>query len=225
MKDFKELLHDGMTIAISGIDSSYYPRTLIKMIDESGVKDLTLVYIENNAELDPVGDPMDLVLHGKVKKLVTSHLGYMAKTFRDYVQEVELIPMDMVAFKMQAAANRLPGVVVDKDYALLYRDTKWLNGHSFMSEGKWFVFEPAFKIDLGVVLTDCIDLDTLNCKWNGTAYNAQDVARAGDACAVEYLAAFSGNPDDADLPGAYVDCAVQSVTEVNGKFSKHNWEE
>lgn len=223
-KTFLDHLKDGQTIAISGIDSSYYPKGLINIISESKIKNLTLIYIENNAEFDPEGDPMKLILNGQVKKLITSHLGYMAKTYKDYLEDIELLPMDILAFKMQASANKLPGIVVDREYAELYRNAEWIESHSFesSSENGIFVFEPSFDIDVGVILADEYDPKSKNCHWNGTAYNCQDVARAAKLSIVEYMNEYSSTPDTADLPGQYVDIAIKSNSNI---YKKTNWEE
>lgn len=221
--DIKEYLRDGMTIAISGIDSSYYPKKLVKAIKDSGVKDLTLIYIENNADFDKEGDPIELILNGQVKKLITSHLGYLAKTWQDYLQEVELLPMDVLAFKMQAGANGLPGIVYKKDYTDLYRDGRMAEKYtSFKFKDEEYVMEPSLYADLGIIYADFYDKDSKNCVWDGTAYNCPDVARMSKECIVEYGDTYTSDFDNVDLPGQYVTDAIQSDYET---YPKTNWEE
>ena len=75
-KDLLELnLKDNMTIMIGGIGGGGYPRQLIRLIKNSNVSNLTLIFIEFNAVKDPYLCIADLALSGKVKKIICSHLG------------------------------------------------------------------------------------------------------------------------------------------------------
>jgi acetate CoA/acetoacetate CoA-transferase alpha subunit len=223
-KNIKDFLKDGQTIMISGIDSSYYPKKLINEIKESGVKDLTLIYIEDNSELDPAGDPMDLILNGQVRKLVTSHLGYLAKTFRNYLEEVELVSMGSLAFRMQAGANNIPGIVLPLDLVKIYRSKEYLEENSNLiihhHDGD-YIMEPALNADISIVDADNFDPDSHNVSYNGTTYNGADVARAGKICFVEYHQEKKIGYDDVDIPSAYVDGFVKSDFD---HYTKTNWE-
>lgn len=212
-------LYDEQTIAIGGVDSSLYPKNLIKQIEESGVKNLKLIYIENNDDRDPEGDPLDLIYNGQVSKLVISHLGALSKDFNKYIDELELIPMDIFCFKVQAGANRLPGIVIDYDYAKLYRDKNWLESHKFTVDGKNYVFEPALNADISIIAADFIDPRNFNCKFSGTMFNSADVARCGNMCFAEYNELKELNFDEVDIPGQY----INGIIEGKISFYKTNW--
>lgn len=224
MKENQKLndhLYNGQTIAISGVDSSFYPKSLIKVIKESGVSDLTLIYIENNSDLDKAGDPMELIYNGQVTKLITSHLGEMSKTFSKFLDDIELLPMDVLAFKMQAGANKLPGITIAYDYAKLYRDAEWLDRHSFFIPGKGkFVMEEALNADISLICADNIDPDTMHCSFEGTNFNSIDVARCGTSCFAEYNKLKTITFDEVDLPGQYISGIIASEK----SFSKTNWQ-
>lgn len=220
MKKIEEYLKDGITIGISGIDSSYYPKKLINAIKDSGVKNLTLFYIEDNSDIDPAGDPMELIYNGQVSKLITSHLGELSKTFSQHLKEIELIPMDILSFKMQAGANRLPGIAVDYDYAKLYRDEAYIAKNEFAVGSKLFVFEEALNSDIGIVDVDYLDPETSHCACDGTAYTSMDIARSCKVCFVEYHQEKAIGYNGVDIPGFYVTGSIKSDVE---KYIKTNW--
>lgn len=217
--EFRNELRDGMTIAISGIDSSYYPKQLIREVKNSGVKDLTLIYIEDNTDLDD-GDPMELIYNGQVRKLITSHLGQLQKKFHEYMEEVELLPMDILAFKMKAGADRLSGITMPYDYVSLYRDEKVMEEHGFEVNGEKFAFEPALNCDMGIIVVDQLDPTTRNSSFDGTAFTSIEVSRMGDICYAETLRTGEVSFDDTDIPGAYI---TGYIKHEEDEYKKTNW--
>lgn len=213
-------LYDGQVIMISGVNSAYYPKTLINKIKESGVNNLTLIYLQNNDHLDPAGDPMQLIYNGQVTKLITSGLGELSSNYDQYLEDVEILPTDILTLKIQAGANKLPGIVVSYDKAALYRDKSFLDTHSFLSEGKSYVFEPALQADIGIAVVDNIDIESKNCSFDGTGYNSYDVIRAANLSFVEYKEIKNIHPDDVNIPGICIDGFVESPDGVS--FRKTN---
>lgn len=214
-------IKDGMTILVSGIDSFGYPKMLVEEIIESGAKNLTLAYIETNAELDKEHDPADIVLNHQVSHLITSHMGALAKGFNEYLDSIELLPMGVFCQKVQAAGNNLPGIMVDYNLASCYRDEKYLSLHTYVNNGKKMVFEEAIKADIGIIDVDKMHLPTFHCMYDGTATNSQDIAKASKLCFAEYHKLVANYDfDGVDIPGFYITDAVKSNTE---HYVKTNW--
>lgn len=213
---------NGKTILISGVDSAYHPKLLLKMIMKSGAKDLTLVFIEGNTDVDPEGDPLQLVYNGQVKKVITSHLGNLStKDYNDYLEEFEVIPMGLLVHLVQAGANNIPGIVVEQDYAALYRSQAYIHMHSGVLNGNPVVMEPAIRADLGLSVVDVIDIDNYNARFEGTVYNNVDVVMASDVAIVEYFKVGTVGFDEVRIPGLCIDLAIKAETNV---AVKTNWE-
>ena len=115
----KNVIYDGSVIAISGVDSAYYPRNLIKQLINADIRDLTVIFNELNAENEGVSeltcDVVELIKTNKVTKLITSHLGSLSTEWEKYLDEVEILPMDILNFKIQAGANHIAGICVKKN--------------------------------------------------------------------------------------------------------------
>lgn len=159
---------------------------------------------------------MDLIYNGQVTKLITSHLGELDKTFNEHLEEIEILPMDILSFKIQVGAQHIPGkggIYVSKEYAELYRDQEYMSKYGFtLPNGDEVVLEKPFNPDLSIVSVDEIDLDTFHCSFTGgTSFNCIESAKTGNMCFVEYHNKVLGmNPDDVDIPGQYIDGAIKS---------------
>lgn len=222
MKMVENHLYSSQTIAISGVDSSFYPKLLINEILKSDVSDLTVIFNEINAVYDPAGDVFDLIKEGKVSKLITSHLGILAKEWSKHLDSIEILPMDIFAFKVQAGANRLPGIVIDSDYAKLYRAPEWMKKYSFNGpQGHKMVFEGAINADISIIFADRIDPNTMSVEYFGTSYNCMDIARCGNMCFVEASELSHVDYNKTFIPGQYIKGYIKSDTD---KYVKTNWE-
>ena len=186
-KSFSEnFLFDGMTIAVGGIGGAGYPRTLIKAILESDVKDLTLIFIEFNAQKDPEICLADLATSGKVKKVICSHMGCVFNN-KELINslEIELFPMGILSQKIQAGANNIPGIVVDENIAAIYRSKDYLVDN-YVSSNEEFIFEPSLRADLAIIEADYIDKN-YNAYYTRTMYNSAEISKCAKKCVVEVL--------------------------------------
>ena len=225
--ELREHLYSGQTIAISGVDSAYYPKLLVKELLKSDVNDLTVIFNETNAVYDPDGDVADLIHAGKVTRLITSHLGILSRNWEEYLDYVEILPMDILAFKLQAGANHLPGIAVPASYAKLYRTEKrfpgWMKANAFIpAGGEPMVFEAALNADISLVVADRLDPVTFNVGYTGTSYNCMDIARCSTHCFAEAYQLGPVGYDETYFPGQYLKGYVKSETD---KGVKTNWEE
>lgn len=193
-------LKDNMTIMIGGIGGGGYPRQLIRLIKNSNVSNLTLIFIEFNAVKDPDICIADLALSGKVKKIICSHLGciFNNKELLNSL-EVEIFPMGVLSQKIQAGANKLPGIMVSKEIASIYRDDEYLNKNLFNG----FVFEEALRADISIIHADKCDRHG-NLYYDGPMYNSKEVAAAGDICYADVKSKTKFDFDLVGIPSAWV---------------------
>lgn len=223
--EIKNHLYDGQTIIISGLNGMYYPRNLVREICEANVNDLTLICFNNNKVEDNTienGDPLAIIKNGQVRKLITSDLGEISESYIDYVDEVEILPLEILKLKAQAAANRIQdngGFYVSKEYASTYRDEEYINSHCFkLPNGKEVVLEAPFEADISIIATDKFNIESGNCNWNEGDYNCIDVAKTGNICFVEYYKENrDNNPYNCQLPGKYIYGYIKSSED---KFNK-----
>ena len=96
------VLRDGMTIAVGGFGLCGIPQSLIEVVRDSGVRDLTVV--SNNMGVD--GKGLGLLLENRqVTKVVASYVGenkLFASQYLDGVLEVEFCPQGTLAERMRA---------------------------------------------------------------------------------------------------------------------------
>ena len=84
---------DGQTIAIGGQAGAYMPWDLLDMLEESGVKHLTICSID---ACNPGFAISRLIENGQVDKMITTHIGtnpVAQKLLAEGKLEVEFFPM------------------------------------------------------------------------------------------------------------------------------------
>ncbi|MBP7335983.1 CoA transferase subunit A [Niveispirillum sp.] len=102
------LLHDGMTIISGGFGICGIPDALLKAIDETGVKDLTIV--TNNPGLDGLGVGR-LVNSGRIAKLIASYAGENATFAKQYLAgkvQLEYCPQGTLVERIRAGGAGIP---------------------------------------------------------------------------------------------------------------------
>ena len=93
---------DGQTIAIGGQAGAYMPWDLLDMLEESGVKHLTICSID---ACNPGFAISRLIENGQVDKMITTHIGtnpVAQKLLAEGKLEVEFFPMGSFIEKMTA---------------------------------------------------------------------------------------------------------------------------
>src|SRR5665647_2677852 len=102
-------IESGMSIAIGGFLSQGDPLTLIHGLKDSDVKDLTIYSCTGGFRDRGI---VELVRAGKVRKLVTSHIGTTPDVVKAYHAgdiEVELVPQGTLAEQLRAGGAGLGG--------------------------------------------------------------------------------------------------------------------
>ena len=97
---------DGQTIAIGGQAGAYMPWDLLDMLEESGVKHLTICSID---ACNPGFAISRLIENGQVDKMITTHIGtnpVAQKLLAEGKLEVDFLPKQVLA-QIWKKANRL----------------------------------------------------------------------------------------------------------------------
>lgn len=97
VKKAGEFFRDGMTIMVGGFMGVGTPPRLMTELLESGVKELTII-ANDTAFVDTGLGP--LIVNGRVKKVIASHIGTNPETGRRMIageMEVQLIPQGTLA--------------------------------------------------------------------------------------------------------------------------------
>lgn len=141
------LLHDGMSIAAGGFGLCGIPETLIAAIEESSVRNLTIV--SNNAGIDDFG--LGKLLKTKqVRKMISSYVGENREFERQYLAgelEIEFSPQGTLAERMRAGGAGIPGFYTRTSYGTSLAEGKEVREF----DGEHYVLERGIVTDLAIV--------------------------------------------------------------------------
>lgn len=168
--EFKALLRDGMTLLIGGFLSNGSPERLITAVLESGVKDLTVIANDSGFEDRGVGR---LVVAGRVKALIASHIGTNPTTGR-LMQEgrlaVTLVPQGTLIERLRAKGAGLGGILTPTGM-----NTPVAEGKTVLSvQGRDYLLEEPLGGDLALVGGAVADRYG-NLRYHGTMRNFNPV--------------------------------------------------
>jgi acetate CoA/acetoacetate CoA-transferase alpha subunit len=202
-------IESGMTVAIGGFLSQGDPLTLIHGLKDSGVEDLTIISCTGGFRDRGI---VELVRLGKVRKLITSHIGTTPDVVKAYHAgqiEVELVPQGTLAEQMRAGGAGLGGFLTPTGLGTVVADGK----QHIELDGKTYLLEKAVRADVALVRAH--DGDTWgNLRYRGTAsnYNPQCAACADYTIAeVEYLYSPGEiSPESVQTAGLYVKAVVRA---------------
>jgi len=104
-------LSDGHTVMVGGFGGAGLPRTAIRAVLDSGVKDLTV--ISNNA--GSAGDDLSLWFEAKIVKKIICSYPRSAKAFAEQYRagdvELELVPQGTLVERIRTAGAGLGGIL------------------------------------------------------------------------------------------------------------------
>ena len=205
------LLKDGMLICCGGFGLCGIPETLIKAIQASGVKNLTVV--SNNAGVDGAG--LGLLLETKqVKKMISSYVGENKLFAQQYLAgelEIEFNPQGTLAERIRAGGAGIPGFYTKTGVGTLVAEGKELKDF----DGETYVLERGLRADLAIVKAWKADEEG-NLVYRKTARNFNPMmATAGKTTVAEVeeivpLGAL--DPDNIHTPGIFVQRVVKGET-------------
>ncbi|MDO5669935.1 MAG: CoA transferase subunit A [Corynebacterium sp.] len=196
-------LHDGMTLAVGGFGICGIPSTLIDIVRDSGVRDLTVV--SNNLGIDGVGLGR-LLEKGQIARVLASYIGENKLFMEQYLSgavEVELVPQGTLAERMHAG-----GAGIAAFYTRTGVGTEVAEGKPTAEfDGETYLQERAIIADISLVRAHTADVDG-NLRYRLAARNFNPVVaqcgRLTFAEAEHVLARGELGPDDIHTPGVYI---------------------
>ena len=209
-------IESGMHIAVGGFLSQGDPLTLLRALKKSSVRDLTLYNV-----CAGVGDRgiVELVMAGKVRKLVVSHIGTtpdVVRAFHDGAIEVELVPQGTLAEQLRCGGAGLGGFLTPTGVGTVVAQGK----QHIEVGGVTYLLEHAIRTDAALVRAHTGDLWG-NLRYRGTGANYNPLC----ATCADYVIAEVENlcgigeigPDSVHTPGIYVDAVVRSEIDYCGE--------
>lgn len=147
MEEFKESLHDNMSIMVGGFMTDGTPEMLINAIVERGVKNLTVICNDGGYPSKGVGK---LIANLQVKTLITSHVGLnpdVAKLMNSDTMEVILVPQGTLAERIRTEGSGLGGILTPTGLGTLVQEGKQV----IEVDGKKYLLEKPLGADLAIV--------------------------------------------------------------------------
>ncbi|WP_327751872.1 CoA transferase subunit A [Sphingobium sp. SJ10-10] len=198
-----DLLKDGMTIICGGFGICGIPDTLLRAVEASGVKDLTIV--GNNPGLDGLGVGR-LVNSGQIRKLVASYAGENATFAKMYIAgeiELEYCPQGTLVERMRAGGSGIPAFYTPTGVGTQIADGKEIR----VFEGREYVLERGIVGDIALVHAWKADTEG-NLVYRKTARNFNPIVATASKMTiaeVEHLVEPGEiDPDHIITPGIFI---------------------
>ena len=201
--EFKSMLKDSMTISVGGFLTNGTPETLIDLVVESGVKNLTIICNDGGYEDKGVGK---LIVNNQVSKLIASHIGtnpYVGKLMQENKINVELVPQGTLAERIRAYGAGLGGILTP-----IVQEGKRI----IEVNNQKYLLEEALGADLALVGGAIAD-DYGNLKYSQTMRNFNPViATAADVVVVEpFKRVKEIDPENVITPSPFVDYILEGI--------------
>lgn len=203
-------LFDGMTLAVGGFGLCGIPATLIEMVRDSGVRDLTVV--SNNLGIDGVGLGR-LLETGQISRVLASYIGENKLFMQQYLDgsvDVELVPQGTLAERMRAG-----GAGIAAFYTRTGVGTEVAEGKPTAEfDGETYVQERAIIADVSLVHAHTADPDG-NLRYRLAARNFNPVAAECGTVTFAEAEHLVGRgdlgPDDIHTPSVFVHHVTQAT--------------
>lgn len=201
------LINDGMTIMFGGFLGVGTPASLVRVLVNKGVKDLTMIANDTAFPDTGVGP---LIVNKQVRKIITSHIGTNPETGRQMIAgetEVELVPQGTLAEQIRAGGSGLGGILTPTGIGTVVEEGK----QKLIVHGKEYLLELPLRAD--VALLKAYKADTAgNLIYRKAARNFNPImALAADlviAEVEEIVEVGQLDPDEVMTPGILIDKVV-----------------
>ncbi len=201
---------DGASIMMGGFGLCGIPENLIRLLSESGVKDLTVM--SNNAGVSDFGVGV-LLKNGQVRKLVGTYIGendLLERMILEKRIEIELNPQGTLAERIRAGGAGIAGFYTPTGVGTVIAEGK----ETCVLDGREVVLERPLRADFAFIKAFRGDAMG-NLVYRRTTRNFNPVmATAADtvfAEVEELVPAGSIDPDAVVTPGIYVDGIFQGA--------------
>ncbi len=153
LEDLKSIFKDGMTIMIGGFLDCGTPETMIDMLVDLNIKDLTIIGNDTGFPDRGIGK---LIVNGQVKKVIASHIGTNPETGRRMntgEMEVELSPQGTLIERIRAAGSGLGGVLTPTGIGTIVENGK----RKVTINDKKYLLELPLDADVSLVKGSIVD--------------------------------------------------------------------
>jgi 3-oxoacid CoA-transferase subunit A len=202
---------DGMTLMSGGFGLSGIPENLIVALNESGVRDLTV--ISNNCGVDGFGLGL-LLKSGQIRKMISSYVGENKLFESLYLSgqlELELNPQGTLAERIRAGGAGIPAFYTKTGVGTVVAEGKPTEEF----DGETYVRETWLRADLAVVKAWRGDHEG-NLVYRKTARNFNPnmatAAKFTIAEVEELVPNGKLDPDQIHTPGIFVNRIIQGGT-------------
>ena len=207
VKKAGEFFRDGMTIMVGGFKGIGTPPRLMTELLESGVKELTII-ANDTAFVDTGLGP--LIVNGRVKKVIASHIGTNPETGRRMIageMEVQLIPQGTLAEQIRCGGAGLGGFLTPTGVGTVVEEGK----QKITLDGRDYLLELPLRADLALIQAQKADpLGNLTYDLSARNFNPL-MALAADITIAEpdeMVAVGDIDPDCVATPGAIIDWLI-----------------
>lgn len=208
IEEVKAKITDGQSIMVGGFLTTGLPESLIDILVEKGVKDLTI--ITNDTSFPEKGIGM-LDSNKQVKKVIASYIGSNPETGRKMhakEMEVELVPQGTLAERIRCGGAGLGGVLTPTGVGTIVEEGK----NKIIIDNKTYLLEQAIKADVALIKAWMADKSG-NLVYRRAARNFNPImAMAADLVIVEaeeIVEIGTLDPDEVMTPGVLVDMIIQ----------------
>lgn len=201
---FLSLLRDDMTIMVGGFMANGAPETLINLVVESGVRNITLISTDTAI---PSKGVSKLIASKQVSKLLASHIGLNPETGKQMNQgslDVELVPQGTLAERIRSGGAGLGGVLTKTGLGTIVAEGK----QTLIIDGEEYLLELPLRADLALIRGSRVDSKG-NIFYNKTTRNFNSLmATAADTVVAEaelLVALGDIQPESVHTPSLFVD--------------------
>ncbi len=145
--EFKKHLKDGMTIMVGGFLANGSPDVLIDAILETDYSNFTIICNDGGFEDKGVGK---LIVAGRVKKLIASHIGTnptVGRLMHEGTLEVVLVPQGTLVEQIRAGGAGLGGILTTTGLNTIVQEGKDI----IHIDGKDYILEKPLRADLALI--------------------------------------------------------------------------
>lgn len=200
-------ISEGSVVMVGGFLGVGTPESLVDVLVEKGVKNLTII---GNDTAFPEKGIGKLIVTKQAEKVIVSHIGTNPETGRQMnagETEVELVPQGTLAERIRAAGHGLGGILTPTGIGTIVEEGK----EKIKVDGKDFLLELPLKADIALIKAYKADKKgNLVFRCSSRNFNPL-MAMAADFVAVEVenlVEIGEIQPDEVMLPGIFVNALV-----------------
>ncbi|HPS25774.1 MAG TPA: CoA transferase subunit A [Bacteroidales bacterium] len=200
-------IKSGMTVMVGGFLAVGSPKKILDELLRTEVTDLTIITNDTAFQDKGVGK---LIAAGKVKKVITSHIGTNPATGEQYnngTLQIEFVPQGTLVERIRSGGAGLGGVLTPVGLGTVIEEGKQIVN----VDGKDFLLEKPLRAQVALVGASVSDASG-NLYWKGNSKNFNPLmATAADLVIVEaeeIVPVGDILPENVHLPYIYVNYIV-----------------